>query len=61
MSLRAFHIFFISMVTLFFFGISGAVFALGFDPRFGTVLAGFGVVIAVYGVWFIRKSRRLIL
>jgi hypothetical protein len=61
MSLRGFHIFFISLVTLFSFGISAAVFALGFDPRFGGLLSIFGVVIAVYGVWFIRKSRKLIL
>jgi hypothetical protein len=61
MSLRAFHIFFISVVTLFCFGIGAAVFALGFDPRLGVVLAGFGVVIALYGMWFIRKTRKLIL
>jgi hypothetical protein len=61
MSLRGFHIFFISLVVLFSFGISAAVFALGFDPRFGTVLAIFGVIVAIYGVWFIRKSRKLIL
>jgi hypothetical protein len=61
MSLRGFHIFFISLVTLFSFGISAAVFALGFDPRFGELLSTFGVVIAVYGVWFVRKTRKLIL
>jgi hypothetical protein len=61
MSLRGFHIFFISMVTLFSFGISAAVFALGFNPAFGWSLAVFGVVIALYGLWFIRKSRKLIL
>ena len=61
MSLRGFHIFFISLVTLFSFGISAAVFGLGFNPWFGTLLAVFGVIVAVYGVWFIRKSRKLIL
>jgi hypothetical protein len=61
MSLRGFHIFFISLVTLFSFGISAAVFGLGFDPRFGGLLAAFGVLIALYGIWFIRKSRKLIL
>jgi len=61
MSLRGFHIFFISLVTLLSFVIAATVFGLGFDPRFGTVVAVFGVVIAVYGVWFIRKSRKLIL
>ena len=61
MSLRGFHIFFISLVTLFSFGTSAAVFGLGFNPAFGIALAVFGVVIAIYGVWFIRKSRKLIL
>ncbi len=61
MSLRGFHIFFISLVTLFAFGMSATVFGLGFDPRFGEALAGFGVVAAGYEIWFIRKSRKLIL
>ncbi len=61
MSLRAFHIFFISLVTLFSFLISALVFALGFNPVFGVLAAIFGVGAAVYGVWFIRKTRKLIL
>jgi hypothetical protein len=61
MSLRGFHIFFISLVTLLSFVIAAAVFALGFDARFGMSCAAFGVLIAVYGAWFIRKSRKLIL
>jgi len=61
MSLRGFHIFFISLVTLLSFVIAAAVYGLGFDPLFGGLCAAFGVVIAMYGVWFIRKSRKLIL
>ncbi len=61
MSLRGFHIFFITLVTLFSFGIAVAVFGLGFDARFGGLMATFGILIAVYGMWFIRKSRKLIL
>jgi hypothetical protein len=61
MSLRGFHLFFISMVTLFSFGIAAAVLALGFNPIFGELLALFGVIVAAYGVWFFRKSRKLIL
>jgi hypothetical protein len=61
MSLRGFHIFFISLVTLFSFGISATVFALGFNPLFGVLLSVFGACAAVYGIWFIRKSRKLIL
>jgi uncharacterized membrane protein YqjE len=61
MSLRGFHIFFISLVVLFSFIISAIVFGLGFNPVFGVALAVFGVIAAVYGAWFIRKSRKLIL
>jgi len=61
MSLRGFHIFFISLVVLFSFIISAIVFELGFNPIFSVGLAVFGVIVAVYGVWFIRKSRKLIL
>ncbi len=61
MSLRGFHIFFISLVTLFCFGTAALVLGLGFDPRFGWAFAVAGVVIAVYGAWFLRKSRKLIL
>jgi hypothetical protein len=61
MSLRGFHIFFISVVTLLSFLIAALLFGLGFDPRFGGLCMIFGVVIAAYGMWFIRKSRKLIL
>jgi hypothetical protein len=61
MSLRGFHIFFVSLVTLASFVISAALFGRGYDPRFGTACAVFGAVFAIYGLWFIRKSRKLIL
>jgi len=61
MSLRGFHIFFICLVTLLSFGIAAAVYGLGFDGRFAMSCAGFGLVFALYGVWFVRKSRKLIL
>jgi uncharacterized membrane protein YqjE len=61
MSLRGFHIFFISFVTLASFVIAAVVWGLGFNPMVGTTCALFGVVAAVYGLWFIRKSRKLIL
>ena len=61
MSLRGFHIFFISLVTLLSFVVAALLFAVGFDPRFGATCAGFGIMIALYGIWFIRKSRKLIL
>lgn len=61
MSLRGFHIFFISLVTLLAFGLGAAVVAAGFHVLFGILCAVFGLVLAAYGLWFIRKSRKLIL
>jgi hypothetical protein len=61
MSLRGFHIFFITMVMLISFGVAAAIYEVGFSPMFATLVASFGLVVVVYGVWFIRKSRKLIL
>ena len=61
MSLRGFHIFFISLVVVLAFGIGATAMRVGFDEKFGILCGSFGAIIAVYGVWFIRKSRKLIL
>jgi hypothetical protein len=61
MSLRGFHIFFISLVTLASFAIAALLLGQGYDPRFSGSCACFGLIIAAYGLWFIRKSRKLIL
>ena len=61
MSLRGFHLFFICLVILLSFGIAAAVFAMGYDQRFGEACAGFGLIFVIYGIWFYRKSRKLIL
>ena len=61
MSLRGFHIFFISLVVVLAFGIGATAMRVGFDAKFGMLCAAFGAALAIYGVWFIRKSRKLIL
>lgn len=61
MSLRGFHIFFISLVVLLAFGIGATAMKVGFDEKFGILCDFFGAVLGIYGVWFIRKSRKLIL
>ena len=67
MSLKSFHVFFIVMAVLISFGFSAWAFTNGDGPlggsatAAGTVTAILGVVIAVYGVWFvIKKSGRII-
>ena len=61
MSLRGFHIFFISLVTLASMVYAAMLLLMGYAPLFGWSCAAFGVAAACYGTWFIRKSRKLIL
>ncbi len=61
MSLRGFHIFFISLVVVLALAIGATAQLVGFDAKFGILCAVFGVCLAGYGIWFIRKSRKLIL
>jgi len=49
------------MVTILSFVISAVAFGQGYDPRFGGACAAFGVLFAIYGACFIRKSRKIIL
>ena len=63
MSLREFHPFFIFLASLFSLAFAGWVFFSG-DEQMQSLLfkvggafsAALGVVLAVYGVWFIRKK-----
>ena len=61
MSLRAFHILFIFLAILMSVGCAWWAFANGVTPVFGAacVLAALGLVI--YGVIFLKKSKKLIL
>ncbi len=66
MSLRAFHIVFVTLSTLLFVFL--AVWAFGFAGEKSVMVTGLGVLGAiggvgmpVYGVYFYRKSRKLLL
>jgi hypothetical protein len=61
MSLRAFHILFIVLAILLAAGCAAWGFANGLAPAFGIVCAGISGALLVYGVYFIKKSRKLIL
>jgi len=61
MSLRAFHILFIVLAILLAAGCAAWGFANGLAPAFGIVCAVLSVALAVYGVYFFKKSRKLIL
>jgi len=66
MSLKLFHICFISFVTLFFVAYSLWAFFLLPDtlPQWirgsGFVTAAAAVIAVVYGIWFYRKAKHLI-
>ncbi len=64
MSLKGFHIFFITIAVLFCAGFSAwAFFGEGSQGMQipGAVTAALGAVILIYGVWFVRKKAALII
>jgi hypothetical protein len=64
MSLKGFHIFFITIAVLFCSGFSvWAFFGEGSQAMQvpGIVTAVLGAVILVYGFWFVRKKAALII
>lgn len=66
MSLRGFHIVFVTIVTLLFAFMAFWAFVLAEEPsRFSTVIGWIGIAgvigMPVYGVYFYRKSLRMAL
>jgi hypothetical protein len=61
MSLKAFHIVFIMLATLLAAGCAWWAFANDAGFAFGVVSAVVAVALAIYGVYFVKKSRKLIL
>lgn len=61
MSLKAFHFLFILLSILLAAGCSVWAFANGVGAGFGGSCAVAAVALSVYGVYFLRKTRKLIL
>lgn len=61
MSLKAFHIFFILLAILLAAGCSAWGFVNGLHPAFGITCAVLAVALLIYGVYFLKKSQKLIL
>ena len=64
MSLKAFHVVFVTASVLLAFGFAAFCFEAAPDPGAGWRLAGFvsvlaGVGLAVYEAWFLKKTRGL--
>lgn len=64
MSLKAFHVFFIVVSTVFLLGMgawsAGRFRADGGNDNLAFAVAGFGLgaMLVVYGVWFLKKMQR---
>lgn len=61
MSLRAFHILFIVLAILMAAGCAWWAFANGIAPAFGICSAAVAVGLTIYSVFFLRKTKKLIL
>lgn len=60
MSLKVFHVIFIVLAIALSIFCSGWAFMNSAAPLFAWGTAVFAVLIAVYGVWFLRKARNII-
>ena len=61
MSLKIFHICFILLSTILAVGSAVWAFREGTSFVLGWVCVAFAVIMPIYGVWFLRKTRKLIL
>jgi hypothetical protein len=61
MSLRAFHILFILLTILLAVGCAAWAFVNETAFGFGIASSIVAVGLVVYGVWFLKKTRRIIL
>ena len=61
MSLKAFHIIFIFLTILLAAGCAAWSFIHEVEPAFGVSSAGVAVGLVIYGVWFLRKTRKIII
>ena len=61
MSLKIFHICFIIISTLLCAGVAWWCFANDVARIYGCLFLAWAALLPVYGVWFLRKTRKLIL
>lgn len=60
MSLKGFHIFFICLSILLAAGCATWAFVNGVERSFGIASTVVAAALAIYGAYFIRKTRKLI-
>ncbi len=60
MSLKAFHILFIILATLLAAGCAAWAVVNQAPVAFGIISAIVAVALFIYGIWFLKKSRKII-
>lgn len=58
MSLKAFHLIFVTLLTSLSFGCSAWAFHMG-KPLFGLLGIAAGIAVIVYGIYFLRKLKKI--
>jgi hypothetical protein len=58
MSLKAFHLIFVTLLTALSFGCAAWAFAAG-SPVFGGLAVVTGILVIVYGIYFLKKLKRI--
>jgi hypothetical protein len=58
MSLKAFHLIFVTLLTALSFGCAAWAFAAG-RPVFGAIAIAAGILIIIYGVYFLKKLKKI--
>jgi hypothetical protein len=60
MSLKAFHVIFIILATLLAAGCALWAYVNQAAAAFGIISAIVAVTLVIYGIWFLKKSRKII-
>jgi hypothetical protein len=58
MSLKAFHLIFVTLLTALSFGCAAWAFADG-RPIFGGIGVVVGILVIVYGIYFLKKLKKI--
>jgi len=58
MSLKAFHLIFVTLLTALTFGCAAWAFAAG-EPLFGGAAVAAGILVIIYGFYFLKKLKKI--
>jgi hypothetical protein len=58
MSLKAFHLIFVTLLTTLSFGCAAWAFVAG-RPVFGGIAVAVGILVIIYGVYFLKKLKKI--